>query len=63
MFWQEAGGYVDTPVWTRSDLPRGQSLRGPAVIEEEGSTLVVGPAASFQVLESGNLRIDLDPED
>jgi N-methylhydantoinase A len=61
VWWQEAGGYVDTPVYPRTALVPGRAYRGPAVVEEEGSTLVVGPAAEFRVLASGNLRVDLDP--
>jgi N-methylhydantoinase A len=63
VWWQEADGFVDTAVWVRAALPMDTEIRGPAVIEEEGSTLVVGPAAGFRVLSTGNLRIDLDSEE
>ncbi|MCG2881241.1 MAG: hydantoinase/oxoprolinase family protein [Vulcanisaeta sp.] len=35
--------WVDTPVYWRNDLPLGQVIRGPAIIEEYGSTTVVPP--------------------
>ena len=40
----EAGdGYVDTPVFWRPDLAPGTTVRGPAVIEEFGSTVPLHP--------------------
>jgi N-methylhydantoinase A len=35
------GKFRDTPVFTRSSLPAGFALTGPAIIEEFGSTTVV----------------------
>jgi N-methylhydantoinase A/oxoprolinase/acetone carboxylase beta subunit len=37
----------------------GDVLAGPAVVEEEGSTLVVGPDATARVAESGNIVMTL----
>jgi N-methylhydantoinase A/oxoprolinase/acetone carboxylase beta subunit len=34
-------------------------LAGPAVVEEEGSTLVVGPGATARVAASGNIVMTL----
>ncbi len=39
-----ADGWVETAVYDRYRLGIGDELAGPAVVEEEGSTLVVGPA-------------------
>ena len=60
VWWQEAGGFADTAVYPRGALTAGLAYRGPAVIEESGSTLLVGPGGTFRVLPSGNLRVDLD---
>ncbi|MCB1739008.1 MAG: hydantoinase/oxoprolinase family protein [Gammaproteobacteria bacterium] len=48
-----------TAVYRRETLGRGASAEGPAIIEDEGSTLVVGPDARFTVLDSGNLLVQM----
>jgi N-methylhydantoinase A len=52
-------GRVDTPIFTRTDLPIGCVLEGPAVIEEFGSTTVIGPRDVLRVGELGEMWIDL----
>jgi len=42
-------GYVDTPVFWRTDLAPGQVVTGPAVIEEFGSTVPLHPGFSARV--------------
>ena len=37
----------------------GDAVRGAAVVEEEGSTLVIGPGGSARVARSGNLVVTL----
>jgi N-methylhydantoinase A len=37
----------------------GDTVTGPAVVEEEGSTLVIGPGATARVAPSGNLVMTL----
>jgi N-methylhydantoinase A len=54
-YFPEAGGWVDTTVYDRRRLAPGADLSGPAVVEEEGSTLVVGPSARVHVAPNGNL--------
>ena len=46
---READGFVETAVYDRYRLGVGDELAGPAVVEEEGSTLVVGPGATARV--------------
>ena len=53
------GGWVDTSVYDRYRLAAGDELVGPAVVEEEGSTLVVGPGATARVAASGNIVMTL----
>jgi len=48
-------------VWDRARLAAGQAFTGPAVVEESGSTLVVGPGATVRVAPSGNLVVTLAP--
>jgi N-methylhydantoinase A len=58
-YFPEAGGWVETAVYDRARLPAGFAFTGPAVVEEEGSTLVVGPAAAARVLDSGNIVVTI----
>jgi N-methylhydantoinase A len=55
----EAGGFVETTVYDRYRLAVGDELTGPAVVEEEGSTLVVGAGAVARVAPSGNIVVTL----
>jgi N-methylhydantoinase A len=55
-----ADGWVETAVYDRYRLGIGDELAGPAVVEEEGSTLVVGPGATARVAESGNIVMTLE---
>jgi N-methylhydantoinase A len=56
----ERGGRVATPVLSRAALPIGYAAAGPAVIEEYGSTIVVGPDDRFAVGPLGEIRISFD---
>jgi N-methylhydantoinase A len=56
-----AEGWVETAVYDRYRLGIGDELAGPAVVEEEGSTLVVGPGATARVAASGNIVMTLEP--
>ena len=47
--WFEAGAPVDTPVYTRSDLPAGFRFAGPAIVEQVDSTVVVPPGTTAEV--------------
>ncbi|QGN56569.1 hydantoinase/oxoprolinase family protein [Nostocoides sp. HKS02] len=49
--------YADTPVYWRPDLRSGDTLQGPAVIEEFGSTVPVHPGFTVRVDALGNLVI------
>ena len=56
---EEAGGMVETRVYARSRLRPGMSFEGPAVVEDAGSTFVVGPAGRCRVAPSGSIVVDL----
>lgn len=51
--------FVDTPVFTQAGLARGVTRAGPALVEQPGSTVLVGPGDRFQIDDFGNLRISL----
>jgi N-methylhydantoinase A len=48
-YFPETSGYTNCPVYDRYRLVPGAVLRGPAIIEERESTVVVGPGANVDV--------------
>ena len=57
VFFPEARGFVDVPVFDRYQLAPGGAVEGPAIIEERESTIVVGPDGRASVDEFGNINI------
>jgi N-methylhydantoinase A/oxoprolinase/acetone carboxylase beta subunit len=52
-------GFIDTPIYDRARLGSGARLRGPAIVEERESTLVVPPGAKLLIDASGNAVMTL----
>jgi len=48
----------DCPVWERERLATGAALRGPAIVEEFGATMVILPGWAGVVDAQGNLRFE-----
>ena len=46
---------VDTPVYRRRDLGRGQRLAGPVIVEERETTAVIRPGWDVEVAADGSL--------
>jgi N-methylhydantoinase A len=61
VYFHDGGGFVSTAVYDRHRLGVGDELAGPAVVEEEGSTLVVGPGWSARVVPTGNIIVSVAP--
>jgi N-methylhydantoinase A len=59
-FFEELGGFVETPVYARHRLEAGRRIAGPALIEEAESTAVIGPRADVKVDPFGNLIMRLE---
>lgn len=59
VYFSEAGRYLDCAIYDRFALPGGRHLRGPAVIEEPESTVVIGPGSSAAIDRDGNLMVTL----
>ena len=57
VFFGKFGKYVETPVYDRNDLLAGQSVRGPAVIEQMDSGTVILPEYEVTVDDVGSLII------
>ena len=52
-------GFVETPFHRRAHLRVGARLAGPAIVEEDGSTIVIPPGARGAVDSAGNLVLEL----
>ena len=57
VYFREAGGFVETPVYVRTALLAGNRVAGPALIEEHASTTVLLPGDVMTVDPAGNLDI------
>jgi N-methylhydantoinase A len=57
VYFAEAGGFVDTPTFDRSQLRAGNEVAGPALVEEHASNTVVHPRDVLRVDAFGNLVI------
>jgi N-methylhydantoinase A len=56
-YFPAAGGFVDTAVFDRYRLKPGESLEGPAIVEDRESTVVVPPGATCAVREDSSLVV------
>jgi N-methylhydantoinase A len=52
-------GYITCPVYSRSVFPSGGKLQGPAVIEEQDSTILLHPGNRLHVNNQGVITITL----
>jgi N-methylhydantoinase A len=60
-YFPESRTFVDTTVYDRARLVPGDDVHGPAVVEEDGSTLVIGPGGVGHVARTGNIVLTLPP--
>src|SRR5207302_672617 len=58
-YFPERRRFEETTVYDRVKLAPGEEIRGPAVLEEEGSTLVIGPGGVGHVAATGNIIVTL----
>ncbi len=54
-YFAELGGFVQAPVYDRARLAAGMSFMGPAIVEEQDSTAVIGPGALVSIDQHANL--------
>ena len=62
-YFPEADGHVDCPVYDRYALAVGAVIEGPALIQEDESTTVLGPAERARIDAFGNLVAELLAQD
>ena len=53
------GGWIEVPVFLRSDLMPGQLITGPALVEEEGTTTLVGVGEKASLDSAGLLTVEV----
>jgi N-methylhydantoinase A len=58
-YFPECGGYVDTAVFDRYALQPAMTFKGPAIVEERESTLIIGAAGRAAVDDSLNIIVEL----
>jgi N-methylhydantoinase A len=56
-YFAELGGFVETAIYDRGLLHSGATFDGPAIVEEQNSTAVIGPGASVTVDSLLNLIV------
>lgn len=56
------GGYMETPIYRREALAVGQSIQGPAIVEQMDTTVVLDPRTRGDVDRSGNLILTINWE-
>ena len=60
LFFSEADGYTQASVYDRYGLQVGTIIKGPAVVEEKESTLVIGPHGIAEVDIWGNIIVTIE---
>jgi N-methylhydantoinase A len=58
-YFEELGGYVDTPIFRRESLAVGDEFVGPAIVEQADTTLVVYPTQRAVLDDAGNLLVTI----
>jgi N-methylhydantoinase A/oxoprolinase/acetone carboxylase beta subunit len=58
-YFRAGGGYLDCPVYDRYQLTPGCAIPGPAIIEEQESTAVIGPHDGATIDRWLNLIVDI----
>ncbi len=60
VYFHEQRSFVETPVYRREQLHPGFQARGPLLIEEHSTTVVVGPLGRVEVSPHANLLISIE---
>ena len=58
-YFPDPDGYVDCPVFDRYRLQPGTAIKGPAIVEEQEATAIIGPRDSGYIDEWLNLVIEI----
>ena len=55
VYFEEAGGFVETPIYDRKKIPTLSMLKGPAILDQLDSTVVIPPEFTAEVDEYKNI--------
>ena len=58
-YFEELGGFIDTPVYDRGKLAPGNKVSAPAIIEERITTVIVHPGWELEVDAYGNIMMEV----
>ena len=61
-YFHEVGSFVETQIYDSGALTPGMMIKGPAIVEQHGSTIVIGPSGKGEVDPYLNLVVDLTHE-
>ena len=56
-----AGGWRDTTIWSRRELPAGAVVDGPAILEQPDATIVIEPGLQGRIDRLGNVILEKRP--
>src|SRR5699024_9043640 len=58
-YFEETGGFINTPIYHRPSVPVGSIISGPAVVEQLDSTVIIPPDFVAEVDNYKNIIISL----
>ena len=50
--------WLETAIWSRLDIPVGEIIQGPAILEQPDATTVVDPGLQARIDQLGNVIIE-----
>lgn len=56
----QEGGRQKTPAYRLSSLKPGHAIKGPSILIEDNSTIVIEPGCLAHITSSGDVRIDVE---
>ena len=59
VFFEEADGFIATPIYDGDAMQHGNVVKGPAIIEQKITTIVVPPGYSIEVGKYGDYIMDV----
>ena len=59
VFFEEAGGFVSTPIYDGDNMEVGNIVEGPAIIERKTTTIVLPPKATLETTPYDSFLIEL----
>jgi len=59
VYFKDAGGFIETPIYERAILPNGAVIEGPCVIEQPDTTTVITPGTTVSVDDYSNLIVKI----